>query len=488
MKVLMTLDSTAHFGYHETTIRALSRRGHSVRVLFAKEGAVSPFDRVLERLDVDDRAPADVGWLTRRSDRWRRVLLVTRALRSYSSYLRDEEQSDYYRQRWERRLGARLQGPVRLPGARRLLATKPISCAHGVLERMAPASKAIVRQLMAAQPDIVVASPANLTHSEEIEYVKAARSLGIPSVVPVLSWDNLTTKGLIHVQPDLTLVWNETQRDEAMRVHDIPPERTAVTGSPFFDPWFQETEPPEPRDAFCRRVGLDPERPFAVYLGSSTNIANDETWLVRALARELREAADPDIRSLQLLVRPHPANAKVHAQLEEPDVVVWPKAGRLPDSDSSRQEFRATLEHAVAAVGINTSGMIDAVIADRPCVALVVPEYDSTQSLAVHFTHLLRANTLELANGPQACVELLLALLRGADSTRDARARFVQAFVRPRGLGTSAGELAAHAIELAAKGLPGSVIDERLAEVAGDGAWSTSVDQRNSPTSVTEAR
>jgi hypothetical protein len=462
MKVLMTLDSTAHYGYHESTVRALGRRGHAVRVLFAKEGAVSPLARVLERVEEGDGAPADVGWLTRRSDRWRRVLLASRGLRSYASYLRDHEQSDYYRERWQGRLGPSLQAVVRLPPVRRLLGTRPAFAALGALERLAPAADAIVRHLEAERPDVVVASPANLKNSEEIEYVKAARRLGIPSVVPVLSWDNLTTKGLIHVTPDLTLVWNDTQREEAVRLHGIPPERIAVTGSPFFDPWFEDSPAAEPREAFCLRVGLDPQRPFAVYLGSSTNIARDETWLVRALARELREAADPQLRSLQLLVRPHPANAKVYAQLDEPDAVVWPKGGRLPDSDSSRQEFRATLEHALAAVGINTSGMIDAVIADRPCVAIVVPEYGATQSHAVHFTHLLRANTLELADGAESCAALLVELARGADSTSKARRRVVDAFVRPRGLDVPAGELAAQAIELAAEKLPGTAIDERL--------------------------
>jgi hypothetical protein len=326
----------------------------------------------------------------------------------------------------------------------------------------------------------VVASPANLWHPEEIEYVKAARRLRIPTVVPVLSWDNLTTKGMIHVTPDLTLVWNDTQREEAVRVHGIPPEGIAVTGSPFFDPWFQGAREAEARDSFCNRVGLDPQHPFAVYLGSSANIAKDETWLIRAIARELREASQPELRSMQVLARPHPANAGVYAELDEPNVVVWPRAGRLPDSDDSRREFRATLQHAVAAVGINTSGMIDAVIADRPCVAVVVPKYDATQREAVHFIHLLRASTLELADGPESCAELLLGISRGGDSTRDARREFVQTFVRPRGIRASAGALAAHAIELAAERVPGRVIDERLKEAAQDDALGAPADRQHS--------
>ncbi|MGH2980538.1 MAG: hypothetical protein ACRDKV_00655, partial [Solirubrobacterales bacterium] len=185
-------------------------------------------------------------------------------------------------------------------------------------------------------------------------------------------------------------------------------------------------------------------------------------------------------------VRPHPANAEVYGGLEEPNVVVWPKAGRLPDSESSRQEFGATLNHAVAAIGINTSGMIDAVIADRPCVALLVPEYDETQRDAVHFKYLVQASTLELANGPSACAGLLLALLQGADSTRDARRRFVEAFVRPRALGVPAGALAAQAIALAAERVPGNTIDERLVEAAGEPASGSGVSAAVAPEALAD--
>lgn len=462
MKVLFTLHSTAHYAYHESTIRALLGRGHEVRVRFAKEGSVSPLARVLDRRPADGGERFAVGWLTPRADRWRRVLVPARALRSYSSYLRQPEQSDYYRARWQKRLGTWLEARVERPVVRRLLASTPAFRALGVIERVAPPAKPVLAELSADRPDVIVASPANLRDPEEIEYVKAARRLGIPSVLPVLSWDNLTTKGLIHVAPDLLLAWNETHRGEAVRVHGIPAGRVAVTGSPFFDAWFEDVAV-EQREVFCRRVGLDPDRPYAVYLGSSKNIARDETWLVRELLAELRGSGDPGLVGLQLLVRPHPANAAVYAALDEPGVAIWPKAGQLPDSDAARDEFRATLEHAIAAVGINTSGMIDAVIADRPCVALVVAEYDATQRDAVHFTHLVGAQTVEVADGPAPCAEVLGRLLRGADATRDARRQFVEAFVRPRGRGTPAGALMAQAIEQAADGRSGNEIDAALA-------------------------
>ena len=59
--------------------------------------------------------------------------------------------------------------------------------------------------------------------SDQVDYVKAAQRLGIRSALPVLSWDNLTNKGLIRVQPDRVYVWNEAQKAEAVAMHDADP-------------------------------------------------------------------------------------------------------------------------------------------------------------------------------------------------------------------------------------------------------------------------
>src|SRR4051794_14754556 len=115
MKVLFALHSTAHYAYHESTIGALLSRGHAVRVVFAKEGSVSPFQRVVDRRAQEDAERLELGWLTPRADRWRRLLGPARALRSYSSYLRQPEQSDYYRARWQRYLGDGLEDRVQRP-------------------------------------------------------------------------------------------------------------------------------------------------------------------------------------------------------------------------------------------------------------------------------------------------------------------------------------------------------------------------------------
>lgn len=52
--------------------------------------------------------------------------------------------------------------------------------------------------------------------SYQIDYVKTAKRLGIPVSMAVASWDNLTNKGTVNVQPDQVIVWNNEQKREVV--------------------------------------------------------------------------------------------------------------------------------------------------------------------------------------------------------------------------------------------------------------------------------
>ena len=80
---------------------------------------------------------------------------------------------------------------------------------------------------------------------------------------------------------DAVLLWNDVQRDEATRLHAVPPERVALTGAHTFDPWFAR-RPSEDRAGFCARLGFDPARPIVLYLCSSVAIARTARDLARA--------------------------------------------------------------------------------------------------------------------------------------------------------------------------------------------------------------
>jgi hypothetical protein len=464
MRILYLLRSSAYFTYQESVIRSLCNNGHEVELLFDEQWSKGASDKAVK--DFLARGfPLRVGWAIRRRGLMRRPLFAARELLSYSSYLNRKDQSGFYLNRWGGYLPRPLRLGIKSDRVKRLLA-RPASQVklRAFEERVSPDAR-ITRSLEEKRPQVVVASPINMRYSEEVEYIKAAKALGIPTVVPVLSWDNLTTKGLFHVIPDLTLVWNRAHFDEAVSIHSVPPEKIFITGSPFFDKWFEDAAPNTTREEFCRKVGLNPSRPFIAYLGSSANIARDETWLVRELAKTLREHSNADLKGAGILVRPHPANARVYEQLDEEQVKVWPRKGTLPDSEESRQDFLCTVRYSVAAAGINTTGMIDAVITGKPCITIMTDEYRATQLKAVHFKHLLDSDALEVVTGADGCVDAVERLLHGEDNKKESRLRFVRQFVRPNGLHMAAGEVAARAIEMAARGRNVSEIKEAVKAV-----------------------
>ena len=67
--------------------------------------------------------------------------------------------------------------------------------------------------------------------SIQVDYIKSAGALGIPSALCVASWDNLTNKGSVRVAPDRVFVWNEAQKREAVDMHGIAASDVVVTGA-----------------------------------------------------------------------------------------------------------------------------------------------------------------------------------------------------------------------------------------------------------------
>ena len=303
------------------------------------------------------------------------------------------------------------------------------------LERVIPIPRAIEAFVREQRPDVLLVTPLIELGSQQVDYVKAARRLGVRSALCVASWDNLTSKGLIRVPPDHVVVWNEAQKQEATALHGVPPDRVVVTGAQLFDPWFTAA-PSRSREEFCAMVGLAPARPFVLYVGSSIFIAPDEVPFVERWLAALRGAADPAVAGLAALVRPHPANARQWRTFEPRDVAdasLWPPIGTDPTHADFRRDYFDSLFHSAAVVGVNTSAQIEAAIVGRPVFTIRTPEFAHAQAGTLHFRHLVGgAGVVREAVSLDEHVGQLAALLaRGGDAGTNRR--FVEAFIRPRG-------------------------------------------------------
>jgi len=461
VNILFVMRTAGYFPYHRTTIEHLLQRGHQVTLLFDHDSG--PIDERGFQEWLAAGHQVTVGKTLRRGGVWRRVLFATREARSYASYCRRGPDAKFYRERWRQYLPPWLhrqsednrlvRAVFRVPFTQQLL---------GAVERISPASPDIVAALRRDRRECVVVSPINLRFDEEVEYVKAAKKLGVPAVVPVLSWDNLTTKGLFHVQPDLVLAWHHGHCEEAQAIHRVPADRVVITGSPFFDKWFGIKRPVSARGTTCSRIGIDPDKPYLLYLGSSANIARDESWLVIAVLQAIRRSEDPALDGLQIVFKPHPANLRPIPRLDEAGIAVYQRERGRPDTADAIAEFRDILHHAVAVMGVNTTGMLDAVLCDRPCIALAAKKYRQTQADTPHFQRMQESKALLTAGSVRVAIEMLSRIMAGDQRSASARRRFAATYARPRGLGSDAGLAAAIAIELAAQSRNANEIDKAI--------------------------
>jgi hypothetical protein len=461
MRILFSMRHPGALRNFASTLQALAERNHQVHLVFGhqdKEGD----GRLLWDL-THDSPNIICGELPKKTP-WRFWLGLARAARYSVDYVR------YLTPEYAGINSLKERARGKAPGPMRWLAERPVfqtpsghrflKNALLVVERAIPIDRAVFDLVARERPDVVLVTPLVDIGSDQVDYIKAARRLGIRSALPVLSWDNLTNKGLIRVQPDKVFVWNEAQKAEAVAMHGTDPEDVAVTGAMVYDQWFAR-RPSSTRDEFCARVGLNPGKPFFLYLCSSPFIAPDEVVFIERWIDAIRGASDPRVSTAGILVRPHPENLQPWHRFDETsrtDVVVWPRGGASPVDFESRNEFFDSMYHSAGAVGINTSAQIECGIVGRPVFSIRTPEYQRTQEGTLHFRHLTSqgGGLLRLADDLQTHVRQLGAALDDPEGTRRQIERFVQAFTRPGGLDQAATPRIVEAIEALASTPPPS--------------------------------
>ena len=438
MRVLFVLQYPGYLRYFVSVLESLSQRGHDVAVAFdlphkQPEGLLA--------LDDIDGEIEMLGLVPRRLDRWAAVARGVRGSIDYARYLHPRfEHAPYLRDRMRQVLPP----PTRFLGR---WDTTTAERTRGVIrflqacDRVIPGSPVLETFLRRARPDVLVVSPLVTDQSPQVDLIKAARTLGVRSALCVASWDHLTTKGLMRIQPDLVAWGNEEQRREALDFHGAHDDRIVVTGAQCFDRWFART-PRRSRAEFCGLVGLNPDRPFLVFAGSTASISAPEAE-VRFVKRwiEAVRRGPGSLREVGILIRPHPYNFAHWGAVDltaYPEVVVYPRHGANPVDNDDRADYYDTLHHGAAIVGINTSAMIEAGIQDRPVFAVVDSSFDDTQTGTLHFRYLLPENGghLQRATSLEEHARQLSKTID--DDEAPSSTQFVETFVRPHGLDTAA--------------------------------------------------
>jgi hypothetical protein len=435
MRILFIARHFTYFRNYESVVAGLAERGHQVHLVAERDEYLGG-RAMVERLAAEYPSAVTFGWIPNRDDFWAPFATKLRMALDYLRYLEPAYASTpRLRARARERVPRIALWLLRAAGARSRTGRRALKAMLSTWERAVPRSTQIDAYLSAQEPDVVLFTPLiGVVVSPQLDYLQSAKALGLPTALGVWSWDHLSSKAILRSIPDRVFVWNETQRNEAITMHQVPPERVVVTGAQCFDQWF-DRQPSMHRAEFCASLGL-PDRPFLLYVCSALFQGSvNEAQFVRHWVRELRASGLQPLASAPILIRPHPARMKEWTAVNlssEPDVVLW---GRNPIDADAKDGYFNSLFHSAAVVGLNTSAFLEAAVVGRPVFAPLLPEHHENQEGTIHFHYLLTVGggLLHTARTlPEQFAELNAALEDPAPASQRSR-RFVETFIRPHG-------------------------------------------------------
>lgn len=336
--------------------------------------------------------------------------------------------------RWRRRL---------LKKVSRALAWRPALRALTALERelayrLRP-TRAFDQLFARLQPDLVFNGSQIHGLAAELP-LRVAHRMGIPTAVFIFSWDNLTSQSRIMVPYDEYLVWHQGMRRELLELYPhIGADHVFASGTPQFDfhfkPDFQLS-----REELCRRLGIDPLRPFVLYTTGIDNHFFEEHRHVELVA-ELLGKLDLPARP-QLVVRTYAkgtsAAMRLLAERGLPETV-FPPVAWDEEFQTPRYEdlavYSSLLRHA--AIGINAASTVslELMCFDKPTINLDFdpPETDLPWALGYgrhirfdHYRPVAASGAVMVASSKDDMARMLRRGLTRPDADSAARRRFLE--------------------------------------------------------------
>ena len=315
-----------------------------------------------------------------------------------------------------------------------------VAAAVAGVERLLPPPPGLPAMLAALEADSLLLVSRCTLGGFDLDVLKAAREIGLPTTMLVWSWDNLSSKAVLSEHPDRLIVWNETAGRRGDRAARDPGGTRAGGRRRELRRVLRGGTAGRARAA--RQRSSPPGLPRLVVERRPREPEVFARWLAA-----VRASGDPALRDATVDVRPHPGS---HAWDEWTPPDERCRLRRAPAKADVR-ELAALLAHADAAVALNTSAEIEAAITGVPVLTFRAGEGAAGQEGSLHFTYLLEENGGFVIDAQtlEEHVEKLAAVVRGDHDPSAIRA-FVERFARPGGLDLPVGpQVAAIVLEQA---------------------------------------
>ena len=159
--------------------------------------------------------------------------------------------------------------------------------------------------------DVVLVSTTDTEKDQMLIY--SLKKSEIPVVCLVHSWDNLPSHGLLPAVPDRLLVWNSFMAEEAICLHNVPPERIDIVGVPQYETYRLIAETND-EDTFRARLKVSEDTKVITYTGAVGWIYPDEPELLRNLLVEIKSGR---FGKAILVFRLHPTDERTPWYIKE---------------------------------------------------------------------------------------------------------------------------------------------------------------------------
>lgn len=259
----------------------------------------------------------------------------------------------------------------------------------------------------------------NPMYRHEIPLFMAAKKLGLKNAGLLRSWDNLHMG--LKFFPDKLLVWNEVNAKEAVGMMGYKREQVEIIGPCQMDPYFK-AENIWTREAFCKRMHLDPTRPILTLATIGKLVQGyDENYIADQLVQLIESKQIPG--DPQLIIRLHPVSRyeEFLCYQKLTFVRISHVKGHIPTlgwtmSQEEVIEVASLLRHTDALISPGSTITIEAAVFDTPTIFPVYHHYQP--GLGNHFyntilkKHHKRLRELDLVPFVEKKEDFLPAILK----------------------------------------------------------------------------
>ena len=233
-----------------------------------------------------------------------------------------------------------------------------------------------LNQLKEHQPDLIFCTTQRALQA--IPAVEAAKTLGIPTVTFVYSWDNVP-KAMQVVETDYYVVWSQWMKDQMHLYYpDIPENRVIITGTPQFEPHFDEGLL-QSREEFFSSNQLDEDKRYICFSGDDETTSPLDQYYLEDLAKAV-QGLNSEGYNLGILYRKCPVDLtdRYQAVLDNySDLIVsvdpiWEQVGtqwnQVMPSKADIALLANTCHHCELVTNVCSSTVFDFVLHNRPCI------------------------------------------------------------------------------------------------------------------------